>query len=129
MKIRRLPRDDKTNGWSAILPPRTPHAPLRGDTSADWLVLGGGAADGVDAESQEDHRQGEQGRQPGGTAGPLPLEELQDGVDQQEAPEPEGAGWFVIAPAAVGACVSRAGKARADPRPLRRTGCAPYYIK
>lgn len=44
MKIGRLPKDDKTNGWSAILPPRTAHAPLAGDVSADWVVLGAGYA-------------------------------------------------------------------------------------
>lgn len=44
MQIKRLPKDDNTNGWSAILPDRTPHAPLQGDVTADWLVLGGGYA-------------------------------------------------------------------------------------
>ena len=44
MKINRLPRDDKTNGWSAILPDRQPHAPAKGDVAADWVVLGGGYA-------------------------------------------------------------------------------------
>ena len=44
MKINRLPKDDKTNGWSAILPDRNAHAPLKGDLTADWLVLGGGYA-------------------------------------------------------------------------------------
>ncbi|RAR77431.1 glycine/D-amino acid oxidase-like deaminating enzyme [Paracidovorax anthurii] len=32
------------NGWSAILPPRTPAPMLRGDHRADWLVLGAGVA-------------------------------------------------------------------------------------
>lgn len=44
MKINRLPKDDKTNGWSAILPERTPKPPLKGDIKADWLVLGAGYA-------------------------------------------------------------------------------------
>ncbi len=44
MKITRLPKDDKTNGWSAILPKRRAHAPLKGDLAADWVVLGGGYA-------------------------------------------------------------------------------------
>ncbi len=44
MKIERLPQDDKTNGWSAILPARTPHAMLEADINADWLVIGGGYA-------------------------------------------------------------------------------------
>ena len=33
----RLPNDDATNGWSAILPPRTPRPALQGDVAADWL--------------------------------------------------------------------------------------------
>ena len=40
----RLPNDDATNGWSAILPPRTPRPALQGDVVADWLVLGAGFA-------------------------------------------------------------------------------------
>lgn len=35
----RLPNDDATNGWSAILPPRMARPALRGDGVADWLVL------------------------------------------------------------------------------------------
>ncbi len=44
MKINRLPKDDKTNGWSAILPERSPKPALQGDVSADWIVLGAGYA-------------------------------------------------------------------------------------
>ena len=44
MKINRLPRDDKTNGWSAVLPERTPRPALKGDVAADWIVLGAGYA-------------------------------------------------------------------------------------
>lgn len=44
MKIARLPKDDKTNGWSAILPKREPNASLEGEQTADWLVLGAGYA-------------------------------------------------------------------------------------
>lgn len=44
MQIKRLPKDDKTNGWSAILPAREAHEHLTGDVTADWLVLGGGYA-------------------------------------------------------------------------------------
>ena len=45
MKINRLPRDDNTNGWSAILPgKRTPNPALSGDVAADWIVLGAGCA-------------------------------------------------------------------------------------
>jgi len=44
MKIGRLPCDDKTNGWSAILPQREPKPALSGDVAADWIVLGAGYA-------------------------------------------------------------------------------------
>ena len=44
MKIGILPSNDKTNGWNCILPARTPHAALDGDTNADWLVIGAGFA-------------------------------------------------------------------------------------
>jgi NADPH-dependent 2,4-dienoyl-CoA reductase/sulfur reductase-like enzyme len=42
--ISKLPADDTTNGWSRILPPRTPEAPLQGDLRADWVVVGAGLA-------------------------------------------------------------------------------------
>ena len=41
-KIKTLPDDDNTNGWSNILPARTPRPSLASDTQADWLVIGGG---------------------------------------------------------------------------------------
>ena len=44
MKIQRLPKDDKTNGWSAILPDRPAKAALSSDIKADWVVLGAGYA-------------------------------------------------------------------------------------
>lgn len=44
MKISRLPQTDKTNGWSAVLPPREPKPALKGDVTADWIVLGAGYA-------------------------------------------------------------------------------------
>ena len=39
MKITRLPENDKTNGWSAILPPRTPRPALEGATDDRPLQL------------------------------------------------------------------------------------------
>ena len=42
--ISQLPVDDNTNGWSRILAPRKPNASLRGDVSADWVVVGAGFA-------------------------------------------------------------------------------------
>ena len=44
MKINRLPKDDRTNGWSGVLPPRQANPALQGDATADWLVLGAGYA-------------------------------------------------------------------------------------
>ncbi|MFU1478758.1 NAD(P)/FAD-dependent oxidoreductase [Roseovarius sp. C7] len=44
MKIARLPRDDRSNGWSAILDARRPAPPLAGDLTADWVVIGAGYA-------------------------------------------------------------------------------------
>ncbi len=44
MKIARLPQNDKTNGWSAMLPHRQPNDPVDKDINADWLVIGAGYA-------------------------------------------------------------------------------------
>ena len=44
MKINRLPRDDRTNGWSRVLPSRVPKPPLAHDVAADWVVVGAGYA-------------------------------------------------------------------------------------
>jgi glycine/D-amino acid oxidase-like deaminating enzyme len=42
--IDRLPNDDHTNGWSALLPTRSPRPPLAGDRDFDWVVIGAGYA-------------------------------------------------------------------------------------
>lgn len=42
--IRRFPHDDNANGWSKILPQRTPKPPLEENVTADWVVVGGGLA-------------------------------------------------------------------------------------
>jgi len=49
--VDRLPADDRTNGWSALLPARTPRAPLQENWEVDWLVVGGGYA-GIAAARQ-----------------------------------------------------------------------------
>lgn len=41
-KIDLLPADDRTNGWSRILPRREPRPPLAGQVRADWVVVGAG---------------------------------------------------------------------------------------
>lgn len=43
-KIKTLPGDDNSLGWSAIIPARQPHPALEGDRRADWVVLGAGYA-------------------------------------------------------------------------------------
>jgi len=43
-RISVLPGDDTTNGWSRIMPSRTPHEALSGDIKADWVVVGAGYA-------------------------------------------------------------------------------------
>lgn len=44
MKVQRLPQEDQTNGWSAVLPPRVPTQSLVRTVKADWLVIGAGYA-------------------------------------------------------------------------------------
>ena len=44
MKIARLPHNDRTNGWSAILPAREATPTLNREITADWLVIGAGYA-------------------------------------------------------------------------------------
>jgi glycine/D-amino acid oxidase-like deaminating enzyme len=42
--INLLPKDDATNGWSRILPPRQAKPHLEKDIRADWVVVGAGYA-------------------------------------------------------------------------------------
>jgi len=42
--IARLPNDDRTNGWSALLGPRQPRPALQGDLDVDWVIVGAGYA-------------------------------------------------------------------------------------
>ncbi len=44
MLISRLPKNDRTNVWNNILPPRKPWPELAGDAVVDWLVVGAGYA-------------------------------------------------------------------------------------
>ena len=43
-RIDLLPENDRSNGWAAHLPPRTPRPRLTGDVRADWIVIGAGWA-------------------------------------------------------------------------------------
>lgn len=58
-KISVLPADDKTNGWSRILPDRTPHGELSGDVKADWVVVGAGFAGLAAARRLAENRPGD----------------------------------------------------------------------
>jgi glycine/D-amino acid oxidase-like deaminating enzyme len=42
--IEKVPDDDQTNGWSALLPTRKPRPPLFGDHVFDWVIVGAGFA-------------------------------------------------------------------------------------
>lgn len=42
MKVQTLPREDYNNGWSAIIPCRTPKPSLKGINTADWVIIGAG---------------------------------------------------------------------------------------
>ena len=43
-QITHFPKNDNGNGWSLMLPPRTPKPALAGEHEADWLVIGAGYA-------------------------------------------------------------------------------------
>lgn len=43
-QVKLLPRNDTTNGWSRIIPSRTPNDPLLHDQHAEWVIIGGGLA-------------------------------------------------------------------------------------
>lgn len=51
VRIGRLPVDDQSNGWSALLPPRRANAAVQGELVFDWVVVGAGYA-GVAAARQ-----------------------------------------------------------------------------
>lgn len=42
--IRRFPQEDQTNGWTRTIAPRTPRPPLKGEVTADLLIIGAGYA-------------------------------------------------------------------------------------
>lgn len=58
-RINHLPRADNGNGWSRILPPRTPAPALAGQLKADWLVIGAGYAGLAAARRLAKHRPGD----------------------------------------------------------------------
>jgi glycine/D-amino acid oxidase-like deaminating enzyme len=43
-QVSHLPVNDNSNGWSRILPQRTPKASLEGSQTTDWVVIGAGFA-------------------------------------------------------------------------------------
>ena len=44
MKVKKLPANDKSNGWSKIIPTRSPNPHLKNYVDCDWLVVGAGFA-------------------------------------------------------------------------------------
>lgn len=54
-----LPRNDSTNGWSGIIAPRTPNAPLTQNETVDWVVVGGGLAGLAAARRLAENRPGD----------------------------------------------------------------------
>ena len=58
-KIRLLPDNDNTNGWSRILPPRTPRPALSGEVRARWAVIGAGYAGLAAARRLAENRPGD----------------------------------------------------------------------
>lgn len=54
-----LPKNDATNGWSRILPDRTPQPRLDKDVRADWAVVGAGFAGLAAARRLAQNRPGE----------------------------------------------------------------------
>ncbi len=43
-QVSHFPVNDNSNGWSGILPARTPHPALTGKRKTDWIVIGAGFA-------------------------------------------------------------------------------------
>ena len=58
-QISRLPQDDKTNGWSAILERRQPKPELDRQIDADWVVVGAGYAGLAAARRLAENRPGD----------------------------------------------------------------------
>ncbi len=44
IQVQHFPVNDNSNGWSRILPPRTPRSALSGSHKVDWVVVGAGYA-------------------------------------------------------------------------------------
>ncbi len=57
--VSHLPVNDNSNGWSRILPPRTPKAALASDVEVDWIVIGAGYAGLAAARRLAENRPGD----------------------------------------------------------------------
>ena len=58
-QVSQLPVNDNTNGWSHILPPRTPHPALTESHKFDWVVIGAGYAGLAGARRLGENRPGD----------------------------------------------------------------------
>lgn len=58
-QVSQLPVNDNTNGWSHILPPRTPHPALAVSRRFDWVVIGAGYAGLAAARRLAENRPGD----------------------------------------------------------------------
>jgi glycine/D-amino acid oxidase-like deaminating enzyme len=59
-QVSHFPINDNSNGWSRILPTRTPKVPLAGSQTADWVVIGGGYAGLAAARRLAENRPGDE---------------------------------------------------------------------
>jgi glycine/D-amino acid oxidase-like deaminating enzyme len=59
-QVSHFPLNDNSNGWSRILPTRTPKVPLAGSQTTDWVVIGGGYAGLAAARRLAENRPGDE---------------------------------------------------------------------
>ncbi len=58
-QVSHFPVNDNSNGWSRILPSRTPHPALSGQHRVDWIVIGAGYAGLAAARRLGENRPGD----------------------------------------------------------------------
>ena len=103
-RISLLPENDRTNGWGACLPPRTPRPHLPGDVRAEWLVIGAGWAGLAAGRLLPERGRGGEGHDRGD-----PRRRSRMRSEQSAARGYRGAGQALAASADTGARARRAG--------------------